>query len=160
MVLQWGQIVTQIIGFLVAVWLLRRYAWEKILSIIEQRREKIALSFKEIEQTKTEAEVQRQKYEKELENIESLRRAIIQDAAREANQLASEIKEDARREAVAMREKAKEDIAREVDKANAVLRDQMVEAVITTTEKVIRERLDDEKHSKLIEDFLKEAKVE
>ena len=77
------------------------------------------------------------------------------------NQMTDEqIKEEARRDTVAMREKAKADIEREVDKANAVLRNQMVEAVITTTEKVIRERLDMEKHERLIEDFLKEAKVE
>jgi F-type H+-transporting ATPase subunit b len=157
--LEWGQIVTQIIGFLIVVWLLRKYAWDKLLGLMEERRQKIETSFQEIDDAKAEVEAQRAAYEKELANIEDLRRARIQQADQEANQHASEIREEARRETVKLRDKAKEDIERDVDKANAILRDQMVDAVITTTEKVIRERLDRDKHSKLIEDLLNEIKV-
>ena len=157
--LEWGQIVTQGIGFLIVVWLLRKYAWSKLLGLMEERRQKIETSFIEIDDAKAEVEAQRVKYEKELANIEDLRREKIQKAAQEANQLASEIRDEARRDTVTLRDKAKEDIERDVDKANAVLRDHMVDAVITTTEKIIRERLDRDKHSKLIEDLLNEVKV-
>jgi len=157
--LEWGQIVTQIIGFLIVVWLLRKYAWDRLLGLMEERRQKIVTSFEEIDNAKAEVETQRVKYEQELAQIEDLRRAKIQQAAQEANQLASEIRDEARRDTVKLRDKAKEDISRDVDKANATLRDQMVDAVITTTEKIIRERLDREKHSKLIEDLLNEIKV-
>lgn len=157
--LDWGQVVTQIIGFLIVVWLLRKYAWDKLLGLMEERRQKIETSFQEIDSAKAEVETQRVKYEKELANIEDLRRAKIQQAAQEANQLASEIRDEARKDTVKMREKAKEDIERDVDKANAVLRDHMVDAVIMTTEKVIRERLDRDKHGKLIENLLNEVKV-
>lgn len=157
--LEWGQIVTHIIGFLIVVWLLRKYAWSKLLGMMEERRQKIETSFQEIDDAKAEVETQRAAYEAELANIEELRRDKIQKAAQEANQLATEIREEARRETVKMREKAKEDIERDVDKANVALRDNMVDAVITATEKVIRERLDRDKHSKLIEDLLKEVKV-
>jgi F-type H+-transporting ATPase subunit b len=157
--LEWGQIVTHIIGFLIVVWLLRKYAWSKLLGLMEERRQKIETSFTEIDTAKAEVEAQRLTYEKELANIEELRREKIQKAAQEANKLASEIRDEARRDTTKLRDKAKEDIERDVDKANAALRDQMVDAVITTTEKVIRERLDRDKHSKLIEDLLNEVKV-
>ena len=124
--LDWGQIVTQMIGFVITVWLLKRFAWDKLLGILEERRQKIASSFDEIDTLKADAETQRAKYEKELENIEAIRRSKIQEAAQEANQLASGIQEEARRNALSMREKAQEDIEREIDKANAVLRNQMV----------------------------------
>ena len=157
--LEWGQIVTQMIGFLIAVLLLKKYAWSKLLGILEERRQKIASSFREIEDTRNEAEAQKAKYDKELELIDDLRRANILEAAKQANELAAEIREEARREAVVMREKAKEDIERDIDKANAELRDQIVYTVITATEKVIHERLDPEKHGQLIEAFINEAKV-
>jgi F-type H+-transporting ATPase subunit b len=157
--LEVGQIVTQIIGFLIVVLLLRKYAWSKILGLMEERRQKIETSFKEIDDAKVEVETQRAKYEAQLAHIEELRREKIQKAGQEANQLASEIRDEARRDAVKLREKAKEDIDRDIDKANATLRDNMVDAVITTTEKVIRERLDRDKHSKLIEDLLNEVKA-
>ena len=36
------QVVTQILGFLLMVWILRRYAWGPVMSMLEARREKIA----------------------------------------------------------------------------------------------------------------------
>lgn len=157
--IEWGQIVTHIIGFLIALWLLKRYAWQSILDFIDKRRETIADSFAQIEQEKSVVAEQQKRYEKELENIEATRRAKIQEAAEDASKLAGEIKEEARREAIKTREKAKQDIDIELDKANAVLRDRIVDSILITTEKVIHERLDKEKHGKLIDDFLAELEV-
>jgi F-type H+-transporting ATPase subunit b len=159
MQIDWGQIVTHVIGFLIAVWVMRRYAWDKLLGFIEHRRETIAASFSEIEQEKEAVEAQKQHYDQELEGIEATRRAKIQEAAREAETLAGGIREDARQEVVGMRDKAKQDIVLELDKANVMLRDRMIEAVFTTTEKVLKEKLDRETHRSLIEDFLKEVQA-
>lgn len=156
----WGQIVTHVIGFLIAVWLVKRYAWEKILGFIEHRRETIAASFSEIEQEKEAVAAQKEHFDKELENIEATRRAKIQEAAREAEKLAGGIREDARQEVVGMRDKAKQDIALELDKANIMLRNRMIDAVISTSEKVLKKKLDRETHRSLIEDFLKEVQAE
>ena len=41
------QVVTQILGFLLMVWILRRYAWGPLIGMLEARREKIAGEFKE-----------------------------------------------------------------------------------------------------------------
>lgn len=157
--LEWQQIVTQILGFLIALWLLRRFAWKGLLEFMEKRRRAIASSFEEIENKRNEVEAQKSKYEQELENIEAARRTRIQEAALEAGKLAAAIKEEARRETVALREKAQQDIALELDKANALLRDKMVDAVIASTEKVINQELDRDKHKKLIGDFLDEFQV-
>ena len=51
------------------------------------------------------------------------------------------------------------DIEIELDKANAILKDRMIDAVFTTTEKMIKERLDRETHTKLVDDFLNQFKV-
>ncbi len=154
MELQWKALLTQVVGFLVVLWLLRKYAWDRLLSFIEKRRETIAAEFESIEKTRGEADTLRRKYEEELSGIEATRRARIQEAAHEASGIASQIREDARREAVEMRAKAGQDIGMEMDKANAAFRNQMVEAVITATEKLIRQRLDDAQHRRLINEFL------
>lgn len=159
MQIDWGQIVTHIIGFLIAVWLLKKYAWGHLLSFVEKRRETIANSFDEIEKGKVEVEAQRANLAVEMEKIEDTRRYKISEAAKEAESLAAEIREEARREAVATRERAKQDVALELDKANEIYKNQMIEAVLTTTEKLLRERLDREKHNELIENFLSRVKV-
>ncbi len=155
--LQWDILLTQALGFLIVMWLLRKFAWGKLLAFIEKRRETIAAEFDAIEKEKDGVEELRRKYEKELADIESTRRVAIQDAAKEANKLAAGIKEEARKETVALRVKTKQDIELELDKANVALRDRLIAAVVTATEKMIKEHLDSEKHKQLISDFLKNA---
>jgi F-type H+-transporting ATPase subunit b len=157
--IDWGQIVTHIIGFLLAVWLLKRYAWEHLLRFVQKRREMIAASFDEIEKGQSEVAAQKVELDRELDNIEATRRERIQEAAQEAETLASEIREEARKEAIATREKAKQDIAIELDKANEILKDRIIDSIVVATEKMTGESLDRDKHNKLIDDFLNNAKV-
>jgi F-type H+-transporting ATPase subunit b len=160
MQLDWRQIVTHIVGFIIAVWLVRRYAWDKLMRFIEHRRETIDASFAEVERREEAAHAEKQRYETAIEGIEVARRARIQEAARQAEKLAGDIREEARRETVTMRQKAKQDIALEIDKANAVLKNRMIEAVALATEKLLREKLDRERHRRLIDEFLDQVKVE
>jgi F-type H+-transporting ATPase subunit b len=155
--LQWKALLTQVVGFLIVMWLLRKYAWGKLLAFTEQRREKIAAEFAGIEKSKTDVDGLRHKFEQELAGIETTRRARVQEAVHEANQIAGQIRDEARREAVAMRVKAGQDIGLEMDKANVAFRDGMVNAVVTATERLIRVRLDDAQHRQLINQFLDEV---
>jgi len=157
MELQWRALLTQVIGFLIVLWLLRKYAWGKLLAFTEKRREAIAAEFAGIEKSKVDVDGLRRKFEDELAGIETTRRAKLQDAVHEANQMAGQIRDDARRDAVAMRVKADEDIERDMEKANVAFRDDMVNAVVHATEKLIRTRLDDAQHRKLIIEFLDEV---
>ena len=63
------QVVTQILGFLLMVWILRRYAWGPLIGMLEARREKIAGEFKEAERLKAEAVVLKARYDAELKTI-------------------------------------------------------------------------------------------
>jgi F-type H+-transporting ATPase subunit b len=150
-------LLTQIVGFLIVLWLLRKYAWGKLLSFTEARRESIAKEFSDIEKAKVGVDGLRKKFEDELAGIETTRRARVQEAVHEANQIAGEIRDTARKDAVAMRVKAGEDINLDMDKANVAFRDNMVNAVVTATEKLIHARLDDAQHKKLINQFLDEV---
>jgi len=158
--IQWKLVLTQLVAFLIVLWVLRKYAWGKLLGLIDARREHIASEFEQIERGKENVESLKTQYEKELADIDTTARARIQEAVAEANDLAAGIKEDARKEAVALRVKTNQDIEMDLDKANVALRDRMVGAVVTATEKLIRERLDGDKHKQLITEFLKEFDVE
>jgi F-type H+-transporting ATPase subunit b len=152
--LEWSVIITQAVGFIIVLAILRKFAWGKLLAFIDARREKIAGEFAEIDRGKEEVDQLKTQYDKELATIEETRRAKMQDAAKEANKLAGDIKDEAREDAMSLRQKAEQDVKLELDKANVQLRDQMVDAVIVTTEKLIRERLDSDKQKQLIREFL------
>jgi F-type H+-transporting ATPase subunit b len=157
--LEWSVIATQAVGFIVVLLLLKKFAWGALMGFIDKRRETIEGEFADIERGREEVDKLKGDFEKELANIEETRREKIQEAAQEANQLASDIKDEARQDVLALREKAEQDIGLELDKANVQLRDNMVQAVITSTEKLIKERLDSEKHRQLISDFLNEVSL-
>jgi F-type H+-transporting ATPase subunit b len=148
---------TQAVGFLIVLWLLRKYAWDKLLDFIEKRRQAIAAEFEGIETAKADVDALRRKFDEELAGIETTRRARIQEAMHEANNFAGKLRDEARRETVAMRVKASQDIDIEMDKANAAFRDRMVDSVLIATERLIRQRLDDAQHRKLIAEFLDEV---
>lgn len=160
MQIDWGQIVTHIIGFIIVVWILKKYAWGHLIAFVNKRRETIVNSFAEIEKGKAEVQAQRESLDSEMDKIEETRRQKLSEAAKEADALANGIREEARRDAVATREKAKEDVAIELDKANEILKDRMIAAVLTTSEKLLMQELDRDKHNRLISDFLNNLKVE
>ncbi len=54
--LDFSVIGTTIIGFVIVVWVLRKYAWGPILEMLDARREKISSDFAEADQARGEAE--------------------------------------------------------------------------------------------------------
>lgn len=155
--LEIGQIVTQIIGFLLALWILKKFAWKPLLKIMEQRRQKIASEFDHLDKQKDQMEKLVSDYEAKLKDIDNLARAKILEAASEGQKMASEIKENARKEAKDFLDKAKERLQREVDMAKVQLRDDLVEMTLRVTEKILKEKLDQEKDKRLIADFIDEV---
>jgi len=154
MKLELAQIVTQIIGFLIALWILKRFAWKPLLKILDQRRSKIKSEFDTIEQKKREMDELTSQYEAKLKDIDSVGRKRIQEAAKEGQKMAFEIKEAARNDAQVLIQRAKEELQRDVEKAKVQLRDDLVDMTLRVTEKILQERLDQEKHNKLIKDYI------
>jgi F-type H+-transporting ATPase subunit b len=152
--LEIGQIVTQIIGFLIAVFLLKKFAWKPLLSILEERRTKIKSEFDNIDKEKEKVADLLSDYQTKLKEIDSLARVKIQEAAREGQKVANEIKENARKESKDILTKGREEIQRDVDKAKVQLKNDLVNMTMRVAEKLIRERLDEEKDKKLIAEFI------
>lgn len=152
--LEWQQILTHLLGFAIAVWLLKRYAWGPLLSIMEERRNKIVDEFKHIEDEKENVARLSSKYEEKLKDIDNERRAKIVEAVEEGKKVAAEIKADAQQEIKDLHAKAKADLEREVAKAKVQLRDEMIALTMSAAEKVIDEKLTDDKHRQLIGRFI------
>ena len=151
------ELLTQIIGFIIAVWILKAFAWKPLLGMLEQRRSKIQGDLESAEKTKTEAAEVLVDYQNKLKDIEAEARTKIQEAISEGNKVAAEVRDQARAEAKDIISKARDELGRDVAKAKVELRDEMVNMAIYATEKIISERLDDEKHRALISDFIDEV---
>jgi len=150
------QILTHALGFLIFVWILKRFAWGPLLALMEERRNKIAGEFDEIENRKAEVAKVTADYEAKMREIDSERRAKLVEAVNEGKGLAADIKNQAMEEVRALHEKAKSDLQRDIDKAKVQLRDEMIAMTMTAAEKVVHEKMDDPKHRQLIGRYIDE----
>lgn len=152
--LEIGQIVTQIIGFLIALFILKKFAWKPLLGILEERRSKIKSEFEKIEDQREKAKGLTSEYEAKLRDIEGLARQKILEAAKEGQQMANQVRENARKEALEILGRSRDEIQRELEKAKVQLRNDLVNLSLKAAEKIIQERLDKEKDRKYISDFI------
>jgi F-type H+-transporting ATPase subunit b len=151
------QVITQILGFLLLVWLLRKYAWGPVLSHLEARREAIAGQFREAERAKSEADQLRNKYEQDLKGIDAQARQKIQEAVAEGQRVATEIRALAQKEATQKIERAGEEIAREREKAKELVKQEVIRLSMRTAEKILRQKLDDSTQRQLVGEFVDEV---
>ncbi|OGW42099.1 MAG: ATP synthase F0 subunit B [Nitrospirae bacterium RBG_16_43_11] len=151
------QILTQAIGFLVLLFILKKIAWKPLLSLLDERREKIISEFQSIERTKSELSRLEQEYKARLAEIDAQARQKIQEAITEGQKIAVDVQEKAREEAKNILNKAKDNIDLEIAKARVELRNQVVSLAIGAAEKVIKAELSDERHKRLVNEFIDEA---
>jgi F-type H+-transporting ATPase subunit b len=151
-----SEIFAQIVGFLLLLFLLRAFAWKKLLKLLDDRRERIASEFRKIEETQAEIAKLRAEYDKKLGDIDEASKVKIQEAMARAKQLAEEVRESSQRQARKILEKAEESIEIELAKAKEELKNKVVDLTISTTEKIIKERLTEEKDRKLVSEFIEE----
>ena len=150
------QILTHALGFLIFVWVLKKFAWGPLLGLMEERRAKIAGEFEEIDKQKAEVAQITADYEARMKEIDNERRAKMVEAVKEGKQMAADIKADAINEIRALHEKAKTDLQRDVAKAKVQLRDEMIGLTMAAAQKVVREKMDDAKHRDLIGRYIDE----
>jgi len=151
------ELLTQMLGFVIAVWILKKFAWKPLLGMLEQRRTKIKSDLDSAEKTRLDAAEVLADYKNKLKEIDAEARAKIQEGITEGNRVATDIREQARSDAKEIIIKAREELARDIAKARTELRNDMVNMAIAATEKIIAEKLDDDKHRSMLNNFLDEV---
>lgn len=147
-------LLTHGLGFLITLFILKKFAWGPLLQLIEERREKIISEFKSIEDGKANIEKLTAEYQGKLREIDDERRQKIVEAVTEGKKIAEDIKSAAKDEAKSLGEKAKAELEGEVAKAKVQLKNDMVYITVKAAEKIVNEKLDDEKHRELIANFI------
>lgn len=149
-----SEIVAQIISFLLLFFLLRIFAWNKVLALLDARREKIAAEFREIEEVKAEVAKIKADYEAQLAAIDQTAARKIQEAVIAAKQVSEDIRKQAHGEAERIIRSGRESAQFELSKTKEVLKNEIVDLVIKTVKGVIGETLTGEQDERMIEEFL------
>jgi len=148
---------TQILGFLLLLWGLSKWAWGPLTAQLEARRQKIAGEFAEAERRQHAADALKAKHEQELRGIEAQARARLQEAVAEGQKVAAEIRAQAQQDAQDRLARADDEMAREREKAKELLKEQVISLSLSTAEKILRTKLDDPAQRKLAGEFIDEV---
>jgi F-type H+-transporting ATPase subunit b len=150
----WPMALIQALAFLLFVWLLKRYASEPVLKILDERRQKIAKEFDQIASSEKRVAALREEYEEHLRKIDEEARKRTQEEIARGRRAAEEIVEAARAEGRDVVEKARVKLQLEVDQARIRLKEEIVGLVIEAAERLLREKMDDARHRQMVAAFV------
>jgi F-type H+-transporting ATPase subunit b len=147
---------TNIVAFLIFLFLLRNFAWGPLMSLLDARREKIKADYAAAAGKLGEAEQLRADYDAKLAEIKALERERLQEAVKRGEEISGRLQEEARAKAGDFLGRAEAELEREVGAARLELRAQVVTLALGAAEKLMKEKLDDAKHRQLVENFIQE----
>ena len=150
------QIISQSLSFLLLLWVLRRFAWRPLLSLLDARRAKIEGDLRHAAQQKADVERLSAQLNQRLAAIDEEARAKIQQAVLEGRRIGMEVQEEARAQAQGILAKSREAIELELAKAKVSLRDEMADMTMETVERLLKHKLNPETDRQLVASILDE----
>jgi F-type H+-transporting ATPase subunit b len=152
-----GNLLFQLIAFLVFIFIFWKLALGPITRMIDTRRERIEESLAAAERMQRELAATQARNEEIL--VEARREAqhILQTARENAEQLGAQVKAQREAEAQQLLERARVEIQSETQQAWQALRRDVADIAIAAATKIVRHELDRQEQTRLIEETLAEA---
>lgn len=152
-----GTVIVEIVTFLVMLAVLARFVYPEVVRLAEARQRAVAQQLKEAEEARAQAEARMKEAQEKLDDARKTAQGVIESANKSAEQLRQERRDKAEAEAKRIVEAARQEIEAERDRAVRTVREEVAGLVVSATEKVIGETLDDRKHHQLIERAIEEV---
>lgn len=152
-----GDMVAQLIFFLILIALVRKFAWGPLMNMMEKRENYVASEIESAEQSREEAEKAAKDATEQLNNVRQEAQKIVEDAKTAGIKQEQDIIESARAEADRIKEQAKSDIQNEKEQAIQALQAQVASLSVLVASKVIEKEIDEQDQKTFIEDYIKEV---
>ncbi|QHT63502.1 F0F1 ATP synthase subunit B [Paenibacillus lycopersici] len=155
--IEWSNFFIQLIAFGILYWLLSRYAFGPLFSIMEQRKQFVKEQLDNAENSRKQAE---QQFEEQKQTLQQARKDaydILEQAKQTSSKQADEIVQTAKSEASRLKDEAVKDIESEKNKAIAALRGQVSGMSVMIASKIIEKQIDDKSQEQLVNQYLNEV---
>jgi F-type H+-transporting ATPase subunit b len=149
-----NEIVAQAVGFLILLFLLRVFAWKKVLGMLDKRKNFIASELRSIEESRADIEKIKSDYDTRLASIDQTANQKIHDASVKSKIIMEEARKEAHIQAQEIIDSAKSSIKLELAKAKDELKNEIIDITIKATENLIQEKLTEEGDKKIVKDFI------
>lgn len=150
-------IVGTIINFIFLLLILKHFFFDKVRNIIQERKDEIEDKMEKADEDLEKARLFKVENERVLKSARDEGKGITESYKKKADKVYNEIVQEANKEAGTIMERARVEVEREKQKAEAEIKKQVVDLAVMLSEKALGESIDEEKHKRLINDFI--AKV-
>ncbi|HWL09567.1 MAG TPA: hypothetical protein VNQ76_14250 [Planctomicrobium sp.] len=154
MTIDWFTLIAQIINFLVLVWLLRHFLYDRIIQAMDDREKKIADQLNDAARVRQEAQAEKQKYQTNLKELEENREEKLAEARSEADAYRQNLIEKAHQKADEAQSQWVDSLKREQNDLLQEFRERLGEQVFSVTRHALKELADAELEQKILSVFL------
>ena len=151
-----GLMIWTLIAFLVALFVLRKWAWPAISEALDKRQRAIEESIETAERARAESAELLDEYRSRLREARAQAEEIIARARKAGEVHERETVEEARAKREELLEQTRRDIEAETRRAIQDIRNEVADLTILATEKVTRKILTEEDQRTLVEEALRE----
>jgi F-type H+-transporting ATPase subunit b len=152
-----GDILYQLVIFLVLLALLKKFALGPIMNMMKQREEHIANEITSSEERNKEALKLIEEQRELLKQARLEAQSLVENAKKLGEQQKEEIIQAAREESGRLKDGALKEIEQEKEQAVAALRAQVASLSVLIASKVIEKELNEQEQEKLINDYINEV---
>jgi F-type H+-transporting ATPase subunit b len=149
-----GFAIWELITLIIFIFLMARYAVPVLRDSLEEREGRIKESLTSAEKALNRAQKISRENEQALRDAELKAQEIRTKAIDEAKAIREERIEKSKKEAQKIVEQARDTIKQEKQQALLELRDEVARLAVQAASKILKEEVDEEKNSKLVDDFI------
>jgi len=149
-----GLLIWTIITFILLVFVLRKVAWNPLLTALEQRESTIRESLEESQRARQEAQALLEQNQRQLAEANQQSARIIEQGREEAERVKASIIEQSRQEGQRMVEDARRQIAQERQAAIQDLKSTAADLALQATQRLLSTSVTHEDHRRLVTEFL------
>ena len=139
MLIDWFTVAAQALNFVILAWLMKRFLYKPILDAIDAREKRIATELAAAGRKKTEAQHERDEFQKKNEDFEKQRAALLEKARADADAERQTLMDAARQAADALTAKRQASIAGEAKALVQALRQRAQTEVFDIARKALTE---------------------
>jgi F-type H+-transporting ATPase subunit b len=146
------------IDFFIILYVLQKFLFKKIFRILDEREKKIVESLEYADAIKKTKQEMDERYKEAMHKTQREVQDMIREAKIQAEKLRQDILLNAEDEAKVFIKKAEEEIQNNHDKMYASLKKELLDIVLFTTKKVLRENMTKEIEANITKDTIKYIK--
>ena len=149
-------LVVYLVNFGLLLAILYKFAYKRILKLLDERAERIHEALAEAERVRGETENQQVQMQRALDDSRQAGQQVLQQAREAAERYREDQQAKVQVQIAEALERARIEIESERDAAIEQVRAQFADLVVSASERVIRKSLDKKDHERLIDDVLSE----